>query len=86
MRVSVRTVNSRLLLSSRPPGSSTFSRRIAASTSSAVSPRAAIALRSSQMRMAKRRSPLMFTCATPSTMASRSTMYCLAMSVSARPS
>ena len=80
-RVSVRTVSSRWLLSMRPPGSSMFSRRIASSTSWTVMPRAASAWRSSQMRMEYLRSPWNSTCATPSTMASRSTKRRRASSV-----
>ena len=48
----VRTANSRSLPSTLPPGISAFSRRMAASTSWVVSPRAAIRSGSSQTRMA----------------------------------
>ncbi len=61
----VRTANSRSLPSTRPPGISAFSRRMAASTSWVVSPRAAMRNGSSQTRMAYRRSPPMITEPTP---------------------
>ncbi len=72
-RESVLTVSSRRLDSMRPLGSSTFCRVIACSTSATVSCRAASACRSSQIRIAKRRSPEMKTDATPGTIDSRST-------------
>ena len=61
----VRSENSRVRDSSRPAGSSTFSRRSALSMSVTVSWRAASAWRSIQTRIAYRRAPLIVTRATP---------------------
>ncbi len=70
---SVRSANSRVRDSSRPAGSSTFSRRSAPSMSATVSERAASAWRSIQTRIAARRAPDRLARDTPGTVERRST-------------
>ena len=69
-----RTSKSRSLDSTRPAGSSTFSERITRSMSLTVTPRAAIALRSSHTFIAYVRPPPICTRAIPSVVDKRSTI------------
>src|SRR5690606_30271795 len=73
VRRSVRetTLNSRMVLSIRPAGTSTFCERSACSTSSGVSPKAPSWFLSSQIRIAYLRSPKIRTSAAPGSVCSR---------------
>jgi hypothetical protein len=81
----VRTGNSRPSPSTRPPGISAFSVRMARSMSVEVTPRLAILWGSSQTRIAYRRSPPMKTDPTPGSRCSLSLRVSSAASVRSRP-